>query len=274
MSIPRHHMYLMMGVVVLLLPTWTTAQPRTDEIVARAARYMETFVERFSAVVAEEHYVQETAVPHHRRELRSDFLLVKPQGSANWIQFRDVFEVDGRPVRDRQDRLSELFLKPAADALLRAAQVTEESARYNLEDIGTFDMPLTALSFLQPRYQRRFRFSRGPLDTKVGPDAWLVQFHEWSIPTVLRRGPMHRDIASRGRLWIEESTGRVAQTELLIGDGQFPTQIVTTFRFDRDSQINVPSEMHEHIGGRTHLTGKATYGRFRRFDVHTDERFP
>ena len=33
------------------------------------------------------------------RELTSDLLLVKPAGADPWLQFRDVFEVDGKPIR-------------------------------------------------------------------------------------------------------------------------------------------------------------------------------
>ena len=33
------------------------------------------------------------------RQLRSDLLLVRPEGSDARMQFRDVFEVDGKPVR-------------------------------------------------------------------------------------------------------------------------------------------------------------------------------
>jgi hypothetical protein len=261
------------GVLVFLWPAWSASQPpKTDEILARATRYMEEFVVRFSNVVAEERYIQETAVPQRHRELRSDFLMVKPPGSTSWFQFRDVFEVDGTPVRDRQDRLSRLFLTPSTNALTRAAEVTRESARYNLEDVGTINMPLTAISFLQPRYQKRFRFSRGPLDKKVGPDAWLVQYEEWALPTVLRR-QANLNLPAHGRLWVEETTGRVLQTELLIDVGRLPNQIVTSFQFDRDLQINVPVEMRERYEIRSRMTGTATYGRFRRYDVHTDESF-
>ena len=60
-----------------------------------------------STIVAEEHYIQEaryqggrrvpTDVQPEHRELRSDLLLVRPAGSRDWLQLRDVFEVDGHP---------------------------------------------------------------------------------------------------------------------------------------------------------------------------------
>src|SRR6185295_13941168 len=95
----------------------------------------------------EERYEQETSSTSirvsqtgSRRELKSDFLLVQPTPTGEWIPFRDVFEVDGAPVRDRQQRLAALFLKPSTDALERANAIADESARYNL---GFRDMKRT-----------------------------------------------------------------------------------------------------------------------------------
>ena len=42
-------------------------------------------------------------------ELRSDLLFVKPNPSDDWLTFRDVFSVNGRAVRDREERLTKLL---------------------------------------------------------------------------------------------------------------------------------------------------------------------
>src|SRR5688572_1388714 len=93
--------------------------PSTDELLARASKYVATFLDRFSNVVTEEQYAQDMvsnrtamaairgggrlAQPTTRhRDLKSDFLLVKPSETDGWLPFRDVFEVDGEPVRDRE----------------------------------------------------------------------------------------------------------------------------------------------------------------------------
>src|SRR5436190_15726883 len=77
---------------------------RVPELVLRASGYVDSFIQDFSNVVAEERYVQESAYPHRRRELVSDFLLVTPPGSIGRYQFRDVREVDGAAVGDRRAR--------------------------------------------------------------------------------------------------------------------------------------------------------------------------
>src|SRR3954463_12716792 len=96
---------------------------RMPDIVLRATRYVDAFIQKFSNVVAEERYVQESAYPHRRRELLSDFLLVTAPGSIGRYQFRDALEVDGAAVRDRRDRLATLFLDAPADAIARAKAV-------------------------------------------------------------------------------------------------------------------------------------------------------
>ena len=99
-----------------------------DVALDRTATYIDSFIDHFGNVVSEERYQQEAvpairmgqlggrgsmaSVPQtQKRTLRSDFLLVKPEGSADWFPFRDVYEVDGNAIRDREWRLAKLFLK-------------------------------------------------------------------------------------------------------------------------------------------------------------------
>src|SRR5437879_4647659 len=81
-------------------------QPGLDEVLARAAAYVTGLHRQLSGVVAEEHYIQDVrawrsfattrgASGRQHSELRSDVLLVRPVGADRWMEFRDVFEVDG-----------------------------------------------------------------------------------------------------------------------------------------------------------------------------------
>ena len=241
----------------------TATERKTPEIVLRASRYVDGFIQNFSNVVAEERYVQESAYPHRRRELLSDFLLVTPPGTVGRYQFRDVREVDGAVVGDRRDRLAKLFLEAPSDALARAKDVARESERYNLTNIGTLDQPLLAIGFLQLRYVNRFRYTLGGVEKYQGADARYVAFQELSRPTIIKTSVSHRDFASRGYFLIEEATGRVLRSEIDLGDGVPPPSIVTSFRFDDALQMIVPVEMHDPLG-------IATYGQFRRFAVTTN----
>ena len=72
----------------------------------------------------------------------------------------DVFEVDGNPVRDRQERLTRLFNDSSAAGSDRMAAIINESARYNIGDIvRTVNTPLMPLLFLDPEHQPRFKFT-------------------------------------------------------------------------------------------------------------------
>jgi hypothetical protein len=247
-----------------------------NEILAKATAYVQDFVARFANVVAEEHYAQRITSPNRRRELRSDFLLVRLEDSGDLVALRDVLDVDGKPVRDRESRITRLLLNPSRNDFEQAAEISREGARHNLVDIGTLNNPLIALSFLQPRYQSRFRLTPPRLDKKEGADVWMVQFQEWAVPTILK-GNANADLFSRGRYWIEGATGRVVKTELELGAnsarfGFTPASIVTSYRYDEALGLNVPVEMKEFYPQRDGaFSSVATYGRFRRFGVTTDE---
>jgi hypothetical protein len=247
-------------------------------LLARTGAYVLQFIDGLSNVVAEEQYVQETTTPRRKRSLRSDFLLVRYPGDAVWQAFRDVIEVDGKSVRAEQEpRMLKLFTEPPADALRRAGELARASARYNIVDIGTINNPLVAIAFLQPRYQERFRYTLSGLDRELGPGVRVVGYREFREPTILK-GNSNSNVYTTGRVWIQEATGRVVKTELDIGRAPAGVRIATSFAFDEQLGIDVPSEMRDvypdptsPIGGVGEVRGVATYRNFRRFEVRTQE---
>jgi hypothetical protein len=273
--------------------------PAVETIMARAGGYVSRFVEAFSNVVAAERYVQEVAteaplptamsgsrvavtLARTRRDLRSDFLLLRAGGPLEWRPFRDVFEVDGRTIRDRDDRLATLFLNPSPTAIEQAARIAQESARYNIGLAGrTVNTPILSLLFLQSHIQPRFRFELDRREAGVGPNVWRVAYTEVVVPTLIRGIAANddRDLPSSGHYWIDTQTGRVARAELRLSTATVTAAIVTNFRDDARFGIAVPVEMREQYQiaenpqrrqpART-VSGLARYDEFRRFDVHTD----
>ena len=248
----------------LVRPASAPSQSKLPPIVERAAAYVDDFVQRFSNVVAEERYVQDTRYPTRHRELRSDFLLVTPPGLNDWYQFRDVIEVDGKPVGGREKRLTKLFFESPRDALRRARDISSDAERHSLVSLGSLDLPLLGIGFLQSALAGHFRYTVGPIDKGSGPAVRVVKYDEWEHPSILR-GPANRDYPSYGRFFIDEPTGRVVRTEVDLDRRVLPPQIATFFKFDDVLQLIVPVEMRTPIG-------VATYGRFRRFNVQTDEK--
>jgi len=262
------------GVIAFCLLLPSPAQPQTvsrEDLLARAAAYVHQFVENFSNVVAEEVLQQEITIPRRKRTLRSDYLFTRLPGDPAWTAFRDVFDVDGKPVRDHDERLMKLFVTPTRDWARRAADIQREGARHNLLDVGTLNNPLLAMAFLQDVYQPRFRFNLAGIEKSLGPKVRTIQFQEINGPTLIK-GNSNADVFSRGLAWIEEDTGRVVKTELRLGSTRSPISIVTSFGPDEMLGIDVPKEMREwYPDGTGELRGVATYGRFRRFQVKTEE---
>jgi hypothetical protein len=113
---------------LLLVPARAFAQPvPLDTVLERAGRYVSAFTERFSNVVSEERYEQDWQGQSGRsmghRELTSEFLLVKVAEGIGWVPYRDVFEVDGKAVRDRDERLTKLFLEASGTVAEQAAAI-------------------------------------------------------------------------------------------------------------------------------------------------------
>ena len=259
-----------------------------EQLLDRGAAHVEALVRRLTRVVAEEQYLQEYLVAQvegsrgnfkgspkvtERRKLISDVLLVKVPELEQWLVFRDVFEVDGRPVRDREDRLTKLFVESRnfMTTVEQALQLNAESARFNIMQVGTVDNPLLALGFLQPAYRPRFRFTMRGRDTSAGPDAWIMEFRETQRPSIIRTAD-DKDIMARGRYWIEGANGRIMRTEVsFIALG---TESTVTTEYARDEQLDtsVPTEMRfRRVIANSQIRGVATYGRFRQFQVGTEE---
>jgi hypothetical protein len=280
----RSSIAALLASILLLSPVSALAQGVTLEtVLARTSAYVAEFIGRFSNVVTEERYEQNVSgfsqlrnSWERQREMKSDFLLVRTSDTSVWIPFRDVFEVNGESVRDREQRLARLFLESSSSALSRAQEITNEGVRYNLGNktlFRTVNNPLMGLAFLQREHHRRFRFELGRRDTRFGPEVYVLGFREVGRPTFVR-GASDTDLPARGRFWIDTVTGRVAQMELILIEKVVQATLTTVFQHDDRLQIDAPAEMTERYqfvnGGL--LTGRATYTRFRRFDVSTDEK--
>jgi hypothetical protein len=249
-----------------------------EAVVRRAGEYVTRFVQAFSNVIMEEHYVQNVAagVPSGllrsggQRDLRSDLLLLRVGGEFEWRPFRDVFEVAGRPVRDRAERLTKLFLQSPVLALEQAQRIAQESSRYNIGMVDrTINTPMHTLLFLQPLLQRRFRFTLDERDDTSPENVWIVKYEERVRPTLIR-GDRDTDVPVSGRFWIDADSGCVVRSELVAVTGASTARVTTTFEPQATDGIAVPVEMREEYQlQRSRVTATATYSRIRHFGVST-----
>jgi hypothetical protein len=175
--------------------------------------------------------------------------------------FRDVREVDGKPVREKQDRITKLFLEPFNNAIRRAQDIHRDGLR-NSVDNGRLMDPLTVIGYLQPEYQSGFRISLGDVAHSLGPDIREINL----TPT-----PARAKTALPARAWVSEATGEVVKTELRSGFGARAEVTTTTFGADPVLKIRVPLEMKDEVPrGSDDFIGTATYSNFRRFEVRTE----
>jgi hypothetical protein len=277
-------------IAVMWLPVRAQPAPSTATVLARVASYVSTYQRQLIGVVAEEHYRQNVfsvsrggRQSRQFRELRSDLLLVKLPDEDHWLQFRDVFEVDRKPVRDRDQRLYRLFITPTLDARGQAETIQQESSRHNIGPVQrTINMPILALLFFVEAQHSNIQIERlvannskrfEPLAT--AEHVWRLGFTETGTPTLVR-GAGGKDIPSHGEIWVDSTTGRILQTELISEDGA--TLIATidvTYGTAPGFTLLLPAEMRELYRVRVNesrIDGRATYSKFRQFTVTTTEK--
>jgi VWFA-related protein len=278
-------------------------------VLERAGQYVVGYARAFSNILADEVYKQEghqgtEAGPLVVRNIRSGVLFITLPGALPWATFRDVFEVDGNTIHDRQERLAKLFQDSPATARVRAQAMLEESARFNLGPIHrTVNIPTLALLFLEPANQGHFAFTKKGRRTIDGIEAQEIGFVERARPTLIGDGSGH-DVPAKGSVWVDPARGTVLQTDvdydLVPRDTYHRTRarIITTYRREPKLEILVPDTMKEtyqwpvarqqaarverrglnkvisegedqdNVVG---MTAEAHYSGYRRFDVTTEE---
>ena len=266
------------------------AQPRGADLLPRIHAYVERFQRELPSIVAEEHYVQvvtntnlssvdaiETGrmadLASVRRVLRSDVLMVTLPGTKSWVLFRDVFEVDGRRIRDREDRLLALLQSPDADAMAQARRLAVESARYNLGRVQrTTNLPDSALVYLTAASAPRMKFDAPRASTKVdGAETVVIRFSETGRPTIVTslRGS---NVPASGQVWTHPATGAIVKIEFKLSDMSTDGVFVVEFAFDEVSGLRLPARMTEHYTSPNEVVrATAQYSNVRRFKVSTSE---
>jgi hypothetical protein len=278
------------ALVALFVVAPAAQPPSLDEVLRRCAAYVADFHRQLSGIVAEEDYRQDTntvqAYANHVqsatvRRLRSDLLLVKPADSTRYVEWRDVFEVDGVPVRDRQARLEQLLLERSAAADSQIASIIEASARYNIGTITrNINTPLMALQFLDATRQKNVRFKHVEKAKPVFPhgqdaaandaavfrvstEMWTIEFQERGRQTIVRRLD-GSNLAARGRFWINPANGSVLISELIFDGGGVTATVTVSYQSEPLMGFLVPVEMREsYARSGERITGHAQYGKFR-----------
>jgi hypothetical protein len=265
-------------VVVVAIPL-AFAQPSLSvkDVMTRVERYVAGYGETASIVVCTERYRQ-TAQPLGRtaetRTLVSDFGIVYAEAIHGWLGFRDVIEVDGHRVTDREGRLAEVLMA-SQGRFDEARRLSDESARYNIGAFQrNFNVPTAALFFFTPENHGRFKFSAR---TVAADGTWEIVFRETERPTMIR-DPDGASVPTSGTLRVDPQTGTVLRTELRIEMMHLQgmraqhghASIDVVYQHVDDLNMWLPASMDEQFAmaldrSADTVTGHADYSNYRRF---------
>lgn len=258
------------ALVVWLAPLQTRPAPQRNHaagqaglatVLASVASGLAQYETASASVVAEEDYLQQFRAPLGvgmnatparalTRRLKSD-VLVLTDPSYGCFTLRDVFEVDGRSISDRDQRLERLFLTPTADVRQQAEAIANESARFNLNVSGvsmnrSINDPMAASLFLRAQSQHRSTFAIDREETSDGGPAVVLSFVEQAWPRLVRSPD---NVPMRGSAWIEASSGRVARTTLsfALGTAETHTAVSIDVKYGEEPRNKrwVPISMDE-----------------------------
>jgi hypothetical protein len=263
--------------------------PELAALLEQAGRYVVDYESAFHDLAAEEDYSQRS--PNAERSgpdwirTRADIVFARLAPPFPWATFRDVFEVNGTAVRDRDGRLERAFRESPATAVGRAEAILAESTRYNLGPERTVNLPTLALLILHPANQSRFVFARkgakaGEVEVAFREEARPTIFREFTesrstaAPGVGRPTQSGADLAAEGRFWLDRR-GTVLRSEVRFRFQHDATAtITTTYRAEPRLAMWVPAEMKERYDGGAFGNGTdavARYSRFRKFEVTVEQ---
>jgi hypothetical protein len=207
-----------------------------------------------------------------QRTLSSDVMMLN-LGPAEWVQFRDVTDVDGKPVRDDANRLATIIASPASGVLVAARAIANESARYNIGVARNFNVPTMALGYVEGKSQPRSTFSLKGTETVDGVETVVLSFQETTLPGLIRA--TNAKVETHGRVWIEPDSGAIRRTELDCRIDRARTwvtgTITVTYAPEPTLKLLVPVRMAEdyHRDSGENDAGHAAYTQFRSFNVDT-----
>jgi hypothetical protein len=274
------------------------------QIMEHVGHYVDDYGARLAVIVATEHYYQHDRESKIDRTLISEIALVQVDG--DWLGYRDVSEVDGRKVGDRTDRLQKVFSESPEKAIEQGRRLADESARYNVGRIQrNFNVPTTALFFLQTRNLSRFKFKLAGGVRRDERTLTKVTFEEVARPTTIRTAT-GRDVPVQGYVLVIPGSGAVVGTQLRIesfssgsrlADRQMVfanpqgasldrvpshAQVTVSYSFESRFGLLLPVTMEESYSGevwepsgredrpRSALVAvecRATYSEFKRFET-------
>lgn len=244
----------------------------TKGLVASARKYVSDYEKNFAFIVADEWYQQvqrdEDGRIQLNRVLKSEVFLTFLEADGEWIAVRDVMEVDGRPVTNR-DRLRDLLAKGGQFRGV-AKQVIDSNARYNIGSVSrNFNEPTLPLLLFETRRAASVEFDRKKVSREGPLTIATLSFSERDSGTIV--GGPGGPAPAKGTFVIDAASGTVRETTFEIKHSDIRASLKTQYERDPKLGLWLPatfSERYERTKDvKEVIECEAKYSNYRRFET-------
>jgi hypothetical protein len=243
----------------------------TKALVSAAARYLTRYQQDFAFLIADEAYSQtRTDAGGHseNRLLRSEFFMTYLPADNEWVAVRDVLDVDGKPVANREELRTLLAKGGEIRGLI--SQVIARNARYNIgSTTRNFNEPTLPLLLLEAKRVNEVKFDRRGLERDDDVLVATLSFEERGRPTLVR-GP-EGSMPAKGEIVLEPGTGVIRKTTFDLNLAGVKVKLTTTYARDPKLNLWLPDVFTERYESDSPVSEvvlcEATYTNYRRFEV-------
>lgn len=256
--------------------------PSAADTAAQLHAYLLGYEPRLGELIADERMAQHDvperegrpgADPFYSRTLQSEVAFIALPGGAGWLGFRRVLKVGRDDVGDGTGSLREVLSSGAASEYAKAKEMLADSARFNLGQPRTINLPNLPLEMLHPRHGKRFSVRISGRERIRGKNTTLLVFVETFTPTIIKATD-GGDMRSIVKAWVETANGRLWKAEVVTRDTRrdaaaFDSIVSVDFREHDSLGVLVPTTMREvfYSGPARRAWGDATYSNYRRFQT-------
>jgi len=243
----------------------------TRALVSAASRYVTKYQQEFAFLIADESYSQtrtDAGGNTQNRVLKSEFFLTYLPADNEWVAVRDVLDVDGAPVANREELRTLLAKGGEIRGLI--SQVIARNARYNIgSTTRNFNEPTLALLLVGEKRVNEVKFDRRGVGHDGTATLATLAFEERGRPTLVR-GP-EGSLAAKGEIILEPGTGIVRKTTFELDRPGVKVRLMTTYAREPKLGLWLPDVFTERYESESPISEvvmcEAKYTNYRRFEV-------
>jgi hypothetical protein len=247
--------------------------------------------DHFRSFVAEERDVQQvfskTGVAHRRREIVSDYYIVRtpsshPDDRAGLLEFRDVLAVDGRKIRRKADGVMQLLTRPGGGSAIERCRILSACNRHNLlfgsSLVISFTAGLAGYVLADPAIPTNWRLAP---EKTTDPEEVVLCFEEGARASRASQGACAHPVPApaTGCAHISRADHSIRRVEVMLtlGSGPMRSRMIVEYEPGPDG-IRIPARrmlqiLHPKWANGVAGQADATYANYRRFRAESQIEF-